>query len=599
MVLYFAAMLTIGFVYSKRSNSSTKQYFAGGRGVGPWLTALSAEASDMSGWLLMGLPGVAYFTGAADPMWTAIGLALGTYLNWKLVARRLRRYSVVAGDAITIPDFFSKRFHDDRNIVSTIAALIILVFFCVYVGSCFVTVGKLFSTLFGWDYHLTMVIGAAIVFAYTIIGGYLSVVVTDFIQGLLMFFALAVVFIGSVASAGGIDNTVAFLKGIPGFLDGTHVATPILNDAGEQIVKAGQAMFGAPADYGIITIISMLAWGLGYFGMPQVLVRFLSIRSSEEIKKSRIIATTWCVISLACGVCIGLVGRAMMPTQFATQAAAENIFIVVSQALLPSFMCGIVVSGIFAASMSSSSSYMIIGASAVGENIFRGLLHRKATDRQVMMVARITLLVMFIFGIVVAFDQNSFDLPSGLVRVGRPRRILRTADAHLAVLEAHQQVRRDRGHAVRHGHRAHLAQPRQAARWHLRHLRSLLPAFYRLAAVHRGDLAAHACAKRGSAARIRPLSRRSGRPSRGRRPCGRRNRRRGEALADLNRPAVGVAPPATPKVGLWCRVACLWQIPTTGKCQVACLWHLIQETPCMSIGIPTDIHGVSRFPCHK
>lgn len=246
MVLYFAAMLTIGFIYSKRSNSSTKQYFAGGRGVGPWLTALSAEASDMSGWLLMGLPGVAYFTGAADPMWTAIGLALGTYLNWKLVARRLRRYSVVAGDAITIPDFFSKRFHDDRNIVSTIAALIILVFFCVYVGSCFVTVGKLFSTLFGWDYHLTMVIGAAIVFAYTIIGGYLSVVVTDFIQGLLMFFALAVVFIGSVASAGGIDNTVAFLKGIPGFLDGTHVATPILNDAGEQIVKAGQAMFGAP-----------------------------------------------------------------------------------------------------------------------------------------------------------------------------------------------------------------------------------------------------------------------------------------------------------------------------------------------------------------
>ena len=407
MVLYFAAMLTIGFVYSKRSNSSTKQYFAGGRGVGPWLTALSAEASDMSGWLLMGLPGVAYFTGAADPMWTAIGLALGTYLNWKLVARRLRRYSVVAGDAITIPDFFSKRFHDDRNIVSTIAALIILVFFCVYVGSCFVTVGKLFSTLFGWDYHLTMVIGAAIVFAYTIIGGYLSVVVTDFIQGLLMFFALAVVFIGSVASAGGIDNTVAFLKGIPGFLDGTHVATPILNDAGEQIVKAGQAMFGAPADYGIITIISMLAWGLGYFGMPQVLVRFLSIRSVEEVRKSRIIATSWCVISLGCAVCIGLVGRAMMPTELLTSTDAETIFIVLAQTLLPSFMCGVVVSGIFAASMSSSSSYLIIGASAMGENIFRGLLHRKATDKQVMIVARVTLVVMFLFGILVAYDQNS------------------------------------------------------------------------------------------------------------------------------------------------------------------------------------------------
>ena len=408
IVLYLAAMVFVGVYFGKKgSGSSSDDFYLGGRKMGPVVTAMSAEASDMSSYLLMGLPGLTYLCGLPEVTWTAIGLALGTYLNWKLVARRLRRYSVVAGDAITIPDFFSKRFHDDRNIVSTIAALIILVFFCVYVGSCFVTVGKLFSTLFGWDYHLTMVIGAAIVFAYTIIGGYLSVVVTDFIQGLLMFFALAVVFIGSVASAGGIDNTVAFLKGIPGFLDGTHVATPILNDAGEQIVKAGQAMFGAPADYGIITIISMLAWGLGYFGMPQVLVRFLSIRSSEEIKKSRIIATTWCVISLACGVCIGLVGRAMMPTQFATQAAAENIFIVVSQALLPSFMCGIVVSGIFAASMSSSSSYMIIGASAVGENIFHGLLHRKATDRQVMMVARITLLVMFIFGIVVAFDQNS------------------------------------------------------------------------------------------------------------------------------------------------------------------------------------------------
>lgn len=407
MLLYFVAVLTIGFVYAKRSNSSTAEYFLGGRGVGPWLTALSAEASDMSGWLLMGLPGVAYFTGASDAMWTAIGLAIGTYLNWKFVAKRLRKYSVVAGDSITLPEFYSKRFHDRKNIVSTVAALIIMVFFCVYVGSCFVTCGKLFATLFGLDYATMMVLGAIIVFLYTLVGGYLSVVTTDFVQGVLMFFALATVFVGSVAWAGGVDNTVAFLQSIPGFLSGTQIAVPLVDDAGRQLVENGAPLFGDAAEYPLITIASMLAWGLGYFGMPQVLVRFLSIRSSEEIKKSRIIATTWCVISLACGVCIGLVGRAMMPTQFATQAAAENIFIVVSQALLPSFMCGIVVSGIFAASMSSSSSYMIIGASAVGENIFRGLLHRKATDRQVMMVARITLLVMFIFGIVVAFDQNS------------------------------------------------------------------------------------------------------------------------------------------------------------------------------------------------
>ena len=156
MLLYFVAVLTIGFVYAKRSNSSTAEYFLGGRGVGPWLTALSAEASDMSGWLLMGLPGVAYFTGASDAMWTAIGLAIGTYLNWKFVAKRLRKYSVVAGDSITLPEFYSKRFHDRKNIVSTVAALIIMVFFCVYVGSCFVTCGKLFATLFGLDYATTV-----------------------------------------------------------------------------------------------------------------------------------------------------------------------------------------------------------------------------------------------------------------------------------------------------------------------------------------------------------------------------------------------------------------------------------------------------------
>lgn len=229
MVIYFAAMLSIGFIYSKRSNSSSKEYFAGGRGVGPWLTALSAEASDMSGWLLMGLPGLAYFTGAADPMWTAVGLALGTYLNWKLVARRLRRYSVVTDDAITIPDFFAKRFHDKKGVISTIAAVIILVFFSVYVGSCFVTVGKLFATLFGFDYHVMMIIGAVVVFVYTVVGGYLSVVMTDFIQGMLMFFALAVVFIGTVASAGGVDNTVEFLRAIPGYLSGTQVAAPKLD----------------------------------------------------------------------------------------------------------------------------------------------------------------------------------------------------------------------------------------------------------------------------------------------------------------------------------------------------------------------------------
>lgn len=407
MLIYFIVVVVIGFVYAKRSNQSTENYFLGGRKLGPWLTALSAEASDMSGWLLMGLPGVAYFTGASDAMWTAIGLAIGTYLNWKFVAKRLRKYSEVANNSITLPDFFSNRFHDKKNILMTIAALIILLFFCIYVGSCFVTCGKLFATLFGLDYATMMVLGALIVFLYTFVGGYLSVCTTDLIQGSIMICALVIVFVGSVASAGGIDNTVAFLQSIPGFLSGTEIASPILDAQGKQVVEDGQPLFGSALDYGAITIVSGLVWGLGYFGMPQVLVRFMSVSHSSQIKKARIIATIWVVVSLSAAVCIGLVGRAVIPTQFLTQASAENIFIVLSELILPSFVCGLVVSGIFAASMSSSSSYLLISGSAVAENIFRGLIKKDATDSQVMIVARITLVVVLLFGIAIALDENS------------------------------------------------------------------------------------------------------------------------------------------------------------------------------------------------
>lgn len=407
MLVYFIVVLTIGFVYAKRSNSSTSEYFIGGRKVGPWLTALSAEASDMSGYLLMGLPGLAYFTGASDAGWTAVGLAIGTYLNWKFVAKRLRMYSVKAGNAITLPGFYSKRFNDEKNIVSTIAALIILVFFCVYVGSCFVTCGKLFNTLFGLDYLTMMCLGAIIVFLYTLVGGYLSVVATDFVQGCLMFFALVVVLVGSVTMAGGVENVVAFLNDIPGFLSGVQIAVPVTGADGAQIMNDNAPLFDMPAEYGLLSIVSMLAWGLGYFGMPQVLVRFMGIRSAEEIKQSRIIAVTWVVVSLFAAICIGLVGRAAIPTMFATNSAAENVFIVLSQIMLPSFMCGIVVSGILAASMSSSSSYLLIAGSSVAENIFRGVIKKDATDGQVMIVARVTLIVVFLIGILVAADENS------------------------------------------------------------------------------------------------------------------------------------------------------------------------------------------------
>ena len=407
MLLYFIVVVIIGFIYAKKSNRSTEEYFLGGRSLGPWLTALSAEASDMSGYLLMGLPGLAYFCGANEAVWTAIGLAIGTYLNWKFVAKRLRKYSEVAGNAITIPDFFSNRFHDKKNILMTIAAVIILLFFSIYVGSCFVTCGKLFATLFGLDYATMMVLGALVVFLYTFVGGYLAVSTTDLIQGTIMICALVIVFVGSVAQAGGVENTVAFLNSLPGFLNGTQQAVPIVDTSGNQLIVDGLPAFGEPTEYGIIAIISCLAWGLGYFGMPQVLVRFMSVKNSDEIKKSRVIAVVWVVISLFCAVSIGLIGRAVLPTEFLTNSAAENIFTVLAQMMLPSFMCGLVVSGIFAAAMSSSSSYLLISGSAVAENIFRGLIKKNATDAQVMIVARITLVVILLFGIFIAIDENS------------------------------------------------------------------------------------------------------------------------------------------------------------------------------------------------
>lgn len=407
ILVYFIVVLTIGFIYAKRSNSSTSEYFLGGRKVGPWFTALSAEASDMSGYLLMGLPGLAYFSGASDVGWTAIGLAIGTYLNWLLVAKRLRRYSVVANDSITLPGFYSNRFHDSKNTIGTIAAIIILIFFCVYVGSCFVTAGRLFNSLFGWDYSIMMVFGAMIVFLYTMVGGYLSVVATDFVQGTLMFFALAIVVIGSITMAGGISNTVAFLQDIPGFLSLTTMAVPQMGEDGLQIVQNGQPLFDVPAEYGLLTIISTMSWGLGYFGMPQVLVRFMGIRSDSEIKQSRIIAIVWVVISMFSAVMIGLIGRFIIPTQLLTQSSAETIFIVLSQMMLPSFMCGVVVSGILAASMSSASSYLLITGSSVAENIFRAIFKKDATDEQVLIVSRITLAAVLLFGIIVAWDENS------------------------------------------------------------------------------------------------------------------------------------------------------------------------------------------------
>ncbi len=406
MIIYMAVVIGIGVIYARRANKSSEEYFLGGRSLGPWVTAMSAEASDMSGWLLMGLPGVAYWCGLADAAWTAIGLAVGTYFNWLLVSKRLRRYSVRANNSITLPEFFSNRFREKNKVIMTLAALFILVFFTVYASSCFVTCGKLFSTLFGASYQSMMILGALFVLLYTILGGFLAESASDFMQAIVMIVALTVVVVLGLFKAGGLGAVIENAQSIPGFLEFFGLATPTVVD-GVQAVENGAPVFGEAAPYGLLTICSMLAWGLGYFGMPQVLLRFMAIRREDELKRSRRIAMVWVVISLAVAVFIGIIGRQVFPTEHLTKASAENIFITLATSSLPAILAGFVMAGILAATISSSDSYLLIAASAFAKNIFQGVAHKKATDKQVMLVTRITLLVLTAIGVLIALDENS------------------------------------------------------------------------------------------------------------------------------------------------------------------------------------------------
>ena len=406
MVIYMAVVIILGVTFARKANASSDAYFLGGRSLGPWVTAMSAEASDMSGWLLMGLPGVAYWCGIADAAWTAIGLAVGTYVNWLIVSKRLRRYSEKAGNAITIPEYFSNRFHEKRKVIMTISAVFILIFFTVYAASCLVTCGKLFSTLFDLPYIPMMIVGAVFVLIYTIIGGFLAESASDFMQAIVMIIALGVIVCVGTASAGGLGAVIENVKSIPGFLDFFGIATP-QTVAGVQQVADGAPVFGEAAAYGLLPIASALAWGLGYFGVPQVLLRFMAIRHENELARSRRIATVWVVLSLFIAVFIGLVGRTLYPTALATSSEAENVFILLSTNLLPPLLAGFVMAGILAATISSSDSYLLIAASAFAKNIYQGLFRREASDREVLNISRATLLVIAVVAIVIALDENS------------------------------------------------------------------------------------------------------------------------------------------------------------------------------------------------
>ncbi|MBQ2888684.1 MAG: sodium/proline symporter PutP [Firmicutes bacterium] len=406
MLSYMTVVIIIGVVFAKRANANSEEYFLGGRSLGPWVTAMSAEASDMSGWLLMGLPGVAYWCGIADAAWTAIGLAVGTYINWLVVSKRLRRYSEAAGGAITLPEYFSNRFHEQSKVIMSIAAVFILIFFTVYASSCFVTCGKLFSTLFDMPYVPMMIVGAVFVLIYTIIGGFLAESASDFMQAIVMLIALTMVVLAGVSAAGGLDAVLLNAQSIPGFFEFFGMATPTTVDGVQQVVN-GQPQFGEAAAYGMLTIISTTAWGLGYFGMPQVLLRFMAIRDENELTRSRRIAIVWVTISLAVAVFIGVVGRALFPTELATSSEAENVFILLSTNLLPPLLAGFVMAGILAATISSSDSYLLIAASALAKNIYQAILKKDATEKQIMNVSRITLLVISAIAIVIAMDENS------------------------------------------------------------------------------------------------------------------------------------------------------------------------------------------------
>ncbi len=411
MVLYMTAVIMIGVFYAKKANKNSEAFYLGGRSLGPWVTAMSAEASDMSGWLLMGLPGVAYWCGLADAAWTAIGLAVGTYFNWLITSKRLRRYSIRANNAITLPDFFSNRFREKKPVILVISALFILIFFTVYAASCLVTCGKLFSTLFGAPYIAMMLLGAAFVLIYTILGGFLAESASDFMQAIVMICALVTVVTLGVIEAGGFNAIIENAQNIPGFLDFFATASPAAVDAGAnpvvQQVADNAPVWGEAGKYGLLTICSTMAWGLGYFGMPQVLLRFMAIRKESELKSSRRIAMIWVIISLGVAVFIGILGRHLFPIEHLTKGGAESIFITLSTSFLPPLLAGFVMAGILAATISSSDSYLLIAASAFAKNIYHGICKKNASDKQVMTMTRITLVAITAIAMLIALDENS------------------------------------------------------------------------------------------------------------------------------------------------------------------------------------------------
>jgi len=382
LALYFVVMLLIGLYAYKKSTSDVAGYMLGGRSLSPSVAALSAGASDMSGWMLMGLPGAMYITGLSS-IWIAIGLVIGAFVNYLVVAPRLRTYTEIANDSITLPDFFENRFNDKSRLLRIVSSLVIVVFFTLYTSSGIVAGGKLFESSFGLNYEIGLYVTAGVVVAYTLFGGFLAVSLTDFVQGCIMFIALVLVPIVAVSEVGGIAEMQSTIE---------TINPELLN------IFSGVSVIG---------ILSAMAWGLGYFGQPHIIVRFMAIRSVKDMPTARRIGMSWMIVAIIGAMATGFSGIAYVAKTGLKLDDAETIFIVLSQLLFSPLIAGFLLAAILAAIMSTISSQLLVTSSSLTGDFYQAFLHKDASEKQLVLVGRISVLIVALVAIYLAYDRNS------------------------------------------------------------------------------------------------------------------------------------------------------------------------------------------------
>jgi sodium/proline symporter len=394
-VFYLIVMLAIG-IMAYRMTNSLSDYVLGGRKLNSWVTALSAQASDMSQWLLLGLPGAAYASGmGAWSIWIGIGLAVGTTLNWQYVATRLRRYTQIAGDSITLSDYFGNRFDDYRKSLRAISAFFILVFFLFYTSSGLVAGGVLFEETFGIDYHTALIIGSIVIVGYTFLGGFLAVSWTDFIQGSLMFLALIITPTIAIQHIGGVNSLFTQIGAInPDLLN-------VMADVG-----FADGIWESTGTLGLISIISAAAWGLGYFGQPHILVRFMAIRSAQDIPKARLIAVSWVVLTLYGAIVVGFVGIAMFSGDQAL-ASEQTVFLALVQVIFNPWVAGILLAAVLAAIMSTIDSQLLVSSSALTEDFYRAVFRRNASEQELVWVSRFAVVLIAVIAVFLAWNEEN------------------------------------------------------------------------------------------------------------------------------------------------------------------------------------------------